>query len=358
MERNLYSASQFGRRILCPGSAKAEAGLPEISSPDAESGTRVHRAALLGDETGCTEEEIALARRWRDANPPPPDAEVLTEWRSVLPERFWNDYGFTADTAPNGTIDRVILYRSQVCALIQDLKSGWHPPSETVLAAQMGVYAVLLFCEFNWIVKVRIEVPYLRTGKSFSRTIHRGEISSELQTISSLIHDCEQRSLVISPSEAACRHCRAAPTCPGPRSMGRELIQVEHVERLPAAQLNHLYSLVPTVERQAEAVRKAMRAAIEAGAEGLDYEIIEKPGNREPSSLTNLYSLLRTRLTDAECLALMSISIPDAEKAWKVAAKKAGVGPEEARETWIVYERSCVQRGAPRKHIVKKTEGA
>ena len=76
--RNPYSASQLGRRWLCPGSAKAEEGLPEVESPEAASGTRIHKAAAVLDLIGASDIGILEAAEAFDLNGD--ETEVLQGW--------------------------------------------------------------------------------------------------------------------------------------------------------------------------------------------------------------------------------------------------------------------------------------
>lgn len=44
MPHDLYGPSSMGRRLLCAGSARLERGAPEITSKEAEEGTKLHVA--------------------------------------------------------------------------------------------------------------------------------------------------------------------------------------------------------------------------------------------------------------------------------------------------------------------------
>ena len=76
--RNPYSASQLGRRFLCPGSAKAEEGLPEVESPEAASGTRIHRAAAVLDVRDPGLEQVNEAASAFDLTED--ETDVLRSW--------------------------------------------------------------------------------------------------------------------------------------------------------------------------------------------------------------------------------------------------------------------------------------
>ena len=62
--RGLPSASAMDRLEACPASFHASKDLPDSSSEDAESGTRIHKALETGDTSELSPDELEWLRPW------------------------------------------------------------------------------------------------------------------------------------------------------------------------------------------------------------------------------------------------------------------------------------------------------
>ena len=346
-DRNAFSASQLYRRMLCPGSYLAERWLPDIPSPEAENGTRVHRAALLGDESGCTEDEIAVARRWRESDKlPDPYYWIGNEVTLWCPPEIGEPLGFSSETTPNGTLDRLLIFGGGSQSQIDDLKTGWSDPDDDALACQMGSYAGLVFANQPKVDTCRVRVYLLRTGEVRERLYDRDELPDILEMHRLIVRACEL--LDLNPSPAACRFCRACPTCPGPRSISYDLARADLTD-LPGPQLGQLYEMAQVAARAAETVKGALRQALENGVEGTGYRLVEKPGAREVEDLPRLWRFLVAEIGEDAAVALVKISVPEAEKAFKAAI--AATGSKDGAKLWRAVEKDWIRRGAPRRFI-------
>lgn len=169
---NLPSASGYERIVACPGSFELEKKFPETgkADPQADRGTRIHKAFETGDDSELSDDERddyrqgvkhldLLVAQWQR------DYSLARVEELPRESRLWLHHPNTFDPLGSGRMDRWFRSVSGDHALIVDLKSGWAthvPPSPR--NPQMRFYALCVWKELG-VSHVRVAID---RAKSFA----------------------------------------------------------------------------------------------------------------------------------------------------------------------------------------------
>jgi hypothetical protein len=207
--QNKPSASGFERIVLCPGSWKAEWGLPSASSAEAESGTRIHAAlagevaALSPDEETCRDNCLSLANELIDAYLG--DAKEPT--RFLKEQRLW-----TSDEAVSCKAD--LLAVSGRRAVLIDYKTGRGDVESAEGNYQLMVGAVAAADELDLdSVVVAIIQPW--ASPQVTQAVYGElELDNAREIIQQALAEANHTNPPLVPGEKQCRYCKARATCP------------------------------------------------------------------------------------------------------------------------------------------------
>lgn len=211
------SASNAEADGLCAGRHQAQRGLSEVASDDATSGNRIH--ALLASEIpadGLTDDEVDCADKCRQI-----EEKLLAE---VYPRtlnipchrerRLWTEVdGFKHSGKPDA------LYISNRVGLLVDYKTGRNEVAEAssnlqlrdlaVMAAEThGLESVIVAVIQPWVTMNPDVCEYSQTDLVIARS------QMESRIISSNAPNATR-----TPSEAACKYCKAKAICPEAREL-------------------------------------------------------------------------------------------------------------------------------------------
>lgn len=280
---NLPSASGFQRIDLCRGSWRAEKGMPDDSGPDAQKGETIHAAlsgaypanALPPDEHETYERclsllEVAVAEfkdRFAIQSPP---TESLRE------ERLWGRDEWLHKRW-SGKPDVVLMWERH--ALIIDYKTGRDPVS-TQGNLQLKALAVLVHEEFGCdIIGVKIVQPHCKQEEL--HVYFPSDFPAMSHEINELVRIAQEPDQALTPSEAACKYCKAKPKCPAalnvvmglpakvPKQSGEIMLGPKEIaDVLNAAQI---------AEDVIKSVRSKAKRMLDSGIEIPGWKL--KPGN-------------------------------------------------------------------------------
>ena len=360
--RNPYSASQIGRRWLCSGSKKAEEGLPEVVSPESESGSLIHAVCSgerLIDE--LTEDEKDVVREWlRFRDDALPCKNFSTEIHMALVDE--NGVEVTDGTADvvawTGGPDE---YASVIepgpaepkTVYVLDLKTGYQPQERTSLAFQMSTYMAMAIQRYDADDAIAI-VYQPRIHKRYDYHLSADEVPDTVRLVQRTIANCERKQLALNPSSEACRFCKARHSCPGPRSLAHPLVETGKLSEVPAERLAELWEFWRVVKKQGEALEKVFRSAVrEHRMPG--YEMKEIRGNRYFPSTREAFASVKDEIPSQEFIEICSVSPSKLEKAYVEKVAGSGVTKAETVREFVEKTKAVVQRGKP-KEMVTKTE--
>lgn len=233
--RSLNSGSNIFRRRLCPGSASAEEGLPDVEQNNifAAKGTQLH--AIEAADSDFTEELTAglkqLEKRALDKNKRLSDefvAKVLAfnnigEPGDCLTYRERDFYLSQENGEPVaplvvGHADEVRYYPSHNITFVFDSKFGTYPVTPADSNLQLGLYTICAHDDIGGEkFYAAIRQPFLKSPLDFHHVEYlKDDIRTVRAEILDIIAATENPDAPRIPSIDACWFCRAqgTPRCP------------------------------------------------------------------------------------------------------------------------------------------------
>lgn len=344
------TGSMLAQLAGCPGSWRAQQGLPDEDSEYSASGDRVH-AALAKRYYAVIESRVVAG---------PPD-EDSPEWRAcseqeretveilaareaavIAPfveqhgppseiKREWRCYMVDAAGVPffSSQLDVVYLWLS--LAVIFDYKSLWGDvpessenyqllaqvaclrdelasPYDTIFAAILQPSAKPILCEYTPEMQVQAQ------GK-----------------VVSLLNAANKADAPLVPGESQCRYCRAKLTCPALAVQTEALARMPEKAILEKGNLGNILDACVTVEHFIEAARKEARRRLKAGEVVDGWQL--KAG-AEVRTITDpqkaLDAMTPFGVSVESVLACCKVGIGDLEEAHKKASGLKGRAAKDA----------------------------
>lgn len=297
------SASNLDRIAACPGSVKAEAGMPYKPSEAAQDGTILHEvmsgqrntAGLTSGQrryiNQCGEAGRELIAEHVDGERP----EIVKEWYSQV--RLYD--GIVA-----AKVDFAAWGETK--ALVIDWKFGHSPVDRAEVNLQLRPYAVMAAQEKPAIELVTVAIVQPTVAPEDRVTVcqyTREDIRQAREELNAILKAVSEFSDSRIPGEH-CRYCKAVGTarCSESADVITAIAPVSDRDILPVGEeLSKLLDLAAVLEPQIERLREHARSEIQAGH--------QVPG-------WTLGADFPTR------------NLPDVEAAW-AAAEAAGVTPAE-----------------------------
>ncbi len=219
MNRPVTSASNLRRRLLCPGSANLEAGLPDEDSEQSREGVLMHdykahpeydRSVLKPNQRDLLERDDSLEkvigeRLEKELNGPP----VIEAER----ERTF-DNGMIS-----GTADLVTHFPTEdSAAWINDTKFGYKIVERAELNLQLRAYAVLVYDAEEKRPK-RIFVSITQPRLSYEERITlaqyvEDQIEESRLQIAGILEASSKKDAKLVAGDEQCRYCKAKLICP------------------------------------------------------------------------------------------------------------------------------------------------
>ena len=357
------SPSAAHRWMRCPGSMRMEADLADSSSTYADEGTAAHDLAaccltsgtntidhlglvivvngtefIVDDEmAGYVQRYIDTVRQFADGG------ELLVEQQVDFSDfvRFPNSFG---------TSDAVVLHDDEI--IVIDLKYGRGQKVEAERNEQLMLYALGALAEFGLVrdfSRVRLVIHQPRLGHLSEWDCSIDELlafadhaaataARAIECLNLPLND----ELPLSPSEKACKWCKAKATCPALTGYVLNTVADDFVDLTEpvAPQLEHaatrafdnrtlgyLLSAVDLIEDWCKAIRAKAESELLAGREVHGYKLVEgRRGARQWANAEEAeQELKRMRLKVEEMYDLKLISPTSAEKLQKAGA----LGPRQ-----------------------------
>ena len=318
MQTSLPSASNWQRLELCPGSWRLSLKARELgqvadhSSPEAESGTRIH--GWLAGET-----KMPLSDTERDT------AEFLLERATQQRERIFGDekverlaekrlwLKLGGREVASARFD--LLYYTQTKGLLINFKTGWTEPDPAELNAQLKVEALLVGINLPTLREITAQIvsgPFGITEHTFTAKELYGHYNDMLATLKRV----EAPEPELAPSVEACRFCPAQLVCPRLRELtiNFERFKVELLPTEPdkAARVLDQVSMLRGLLESAYEWYKAQAILGKFTPEG--YELVPGATRREVTNWERAIPRLEEQLGMEELRRLANYSLPAIEK--------------------------------------------
>ncbi len=356
-ERLLTSASNLHRREACPGSAFAEAGLPEETSDVANEGTMLHelmadptadRSHLTGEQVKTLQaaEEMnnqlwqlvgeAMARRGQESNFEPDQGHEVELWlrRGIKP-------------IMNGHCDHWRYFSTQKILVIVDYKFGRIAVDEAESNLQLRAYAVMAAekwdCDHILVAINQPRLPYENrlTVAEYTREAIKAA-KAQLLDIFDKAHNKDGSPREDAPrmaGESQCRWCRARLDCPTYREtyafladdapMGKEAFIQDRVMRMSDAELDRVYTACKFAALISDSAKEEIQRRHKLGGMPM-WQSVPGRKNTEITDRPRAVRLLQgIGLPLESVLECAKISLPDLSEELR---RRDGIKQKEAKE--------------------------
>lgn len=328
-----FSPSCLERRDLCPGSWEVEAAIPDMTTPEASSGTRIHEAVAYGlslkdgqsvgvvlqdNEKELTEKCLSFARNYiADGQ------EMLVE----QPLAFYDEG--SEEPLYTGTADVVLVGKQSVTII--DWKTGYSPVVEAANNLQGAAYALAAMQQWS---KSSATVIFYnpRIGQETAHTFEnwRG-IRDEIKAI---IDKCKSPERQLCTGEKQCKYCKGAlsGSCPALQAHTLELsasVQVGLIEQLKGLsdeKVLNLFESCKPAQKLIDAIESEIKERAEKNGSCGDYTIKLVSGGYECKDIQQTFRV--SGLAPDKFLDCCSVSLPKLKKQYADTAE--GMTKKEA----------------------------
>jgi len=327
------SASGFSRLALCPGSWNLEQTLP----PQEENkymalGTAVH-AVLAGQaefDTLTEEGQDIATRCLSQFSEMIGQLDLGERTKEVIEERFWYYDELFQENLFSGAIDRIDFFGDDT-AVVTDYKTGRVAQSGAAENYQLRAYAVLVKKAFPQLKSIYVAIIQpLAAGKTIAE-YNEEDLARAEKEIVGIVHASQKHDAIRTPSNDACKWCRAKSICPEVRQTHNEIQIVSGAvaSRLSNDEILAIDEKAEVVLDFIEEVRKEMKARMMAGQQFAGRSLTEGRKVRSVSDTQSVISALSGIVEQSDVLACTKVSVTALEKAY---VKAKGLKGKEAKQ--------------------------
>lgn len=335
-------SSSIKRRVLCPGSAKMEFGLPDTSTPEADHGTMLHEVmAGTKDTEGLSIEDTKLvedAKEMRDSV----HRQIISTSGKALGESMQGLRKevevelFLRDDQLNpiisGHADEVLINEQKRSALIIDYKFGKVPVDDAPDNLQLRTYAVMLADQEDlddvWaaIIQPAVAGNENTTIALFDKKALKAW-KKQLMSLASVVNEDDPP---LNPSQEACHYCKARGICPAAREQMSKIVTHEKMP-LSVESLPELLAKCVIAERVVEKIRSAARELLAESPDaipGWRLKPVQRRVIRDPSiAMESVSGIISPEQFTKAC----SVKITELEKLCVQALVASGMKPGDAK---------------------------
>ena len=294
----LTRSSNLHRRKLCPGSGRAEAGLPEEHSDDAAEGTLLH--ALMADsiadapKLNAEQESVLESASETRMNA---ISKVASEIQSTAPTAL----KYELELVLHGGLEPILIGHTDLQAIfgtkaayIQDTKFGRIPVEPADVNLQIASYAVMSWRDTGISdVFAAINQPRLRREQRLTMArYNEQQLRNAEQEIIGIIEAAEKPDATRIPGEAQCKYCLARHTCNERQEYFKQFSQMTiHAsgQLVDNATLEALYDRCGLAKKLIGEIEAEMKRRLETDPDAFGGRIGLK--HSQTSTITNMPSL-------------------------------------------------------------------
>lgn len=341
-KHHIFGPSSLERRFLCPGSARMEKELPDVTSEAAAEGTRLHAEVAAAIDCWCGKEvdnpplcteEIGKCIAYFERVIKGDEFATMDEVREAIAAGMvkvftelameWAAYG---KTHTSGTADVIIVTPTRLLGI--DWKFGRRKVAEAANNWQGAAYSLMAMLFFE---REKAEFSFYNPVINQESTATFADKAEIAKRIMQVIRNSEGGELV--PGEKQCRYCKAAlhGTCPVAlgeleKFAASPEVQAPRVmwQDKPDAELVAVYEFAVRLIHYAEkAKNEMMRRASERG-EVCGYIIKRTSGGRKVTDMVEAFGLLGDGITQEEFLRCCTVSVAQLESKFCEKLKTSG----------------------------------
>lgn len=295
-----FSPSRLQQLKECPGSAKMQEGLAEVTTPEAAEGTMLHERIVSRNLGGLTAEQEKLVTdciQYMDGFKDPDMLEMMQEIRlSVYKDEAVLTYG---------TADVVMIWQDH--AVVIDWKFGRNPVKDASRNLQLAAYALAVMQKYDVRrVNAIIYQPRIHSVTSYEFT----KPEAILHNIGLVIAAAKDDDKLVLRSGDACRYCLAKAKCPAFHERFESLGSEPETNALadPNVLLEY-WEKTKVVERFIKEIKERVEAYVDEHGELSGWRFKEKPCNREFTDTTAVFERMSDILTPGEFSSLCKVSV-------------------------------------------------
>lgn len=336
------SPSTWIRRKKCPGSRRAESGLPDRDTVAAQVGTICHE--VLEGKRDATSDEISELVAWvKDrCDEINPDAFA---WR--IEEEHFLIYEKALVT--RGRIDRwstVPEEDGSVTAHVVDAKFGWELPEPEVPMVQIAGYGVMVLQACPGVAQAKCKALYARHREVVETTVTREDIPRIVDWVRKLDEETKAEDAPLNPGDH-CRYCRALGRCAATTEMALaprpDMTQLSD----PAVLAKSLTACL-VLEGWVEQVREYAKANWNPQLEAYGWKLSQRVGARYVPDGVALYRAISSVMDVESMLGTMRVVVGDLEDAFiKAYVAKHGGSKDNARAALGAMAGGAIKRKGP-----------
>lgn len=356
-----FSPSVLERRSLCPGSWTVEKDLPDMTSAEAQSGTKLHAAiAVMIENNSLTaqdkivdnDDESVLCLKMLEMYYTERNAYgVKHKTYTELPLEFYEE-GNSEEPLYSGTADVVIVGDDALTVI--DWKTGFAPVIEASDNFQGAAYALAAMQQFQ--KNKAVVVFYNPRIKQYSRHEFTNWMNL-YHEIKNVIDKCKTEQ-TLKPCENACRYCKGAlsGSCPALQSQTLGLSVsakaglIEQLKDLSDEKALELFEACKPAQKLIDAIEAEIKERAEKNGQCGDYTIKLVSGGYECKDIQQTFRV--SGLAPDKFLDCCSVSLPKLKKQYADTAE--GMTKKEAEALLMDKIAPYLQAKPERKTLTKK----
>jgi len=250
--------------------------------------------------------------------------------KEVIEERFWYYDELFQENLFSGAIDRIDFFGDDT-AVVTDYKTGRVAQSGAAENYQLRAYAVLVKKAFPQLKSIYVAIIQpLAAGKTIAE-YNEEDLARAEKEIVGIVHASQKHDAIRTPSNDACKWCRAKSICPEVRQTHNEIQIVSGAvaSRLSNDEILAIDEKAEVVLDFIEEVRKEMKARMMAGQQFAGRSLTEGRKVRSVSDTQSVISALSGIVEQSDVLACTKVSVTALEKAY---VKAKGLKGKEAKQ--------------------------
>lgn len=354
-----FSPSSLKRRELCPGSAREEAGLPDVSGEYAAEGTRLHELIarrINGEAIEMKDEDAAIvdAAQNEFLLHEVGDGAMTTEARL--------SYSLYGAPLYYGTADVLVVNGKR--GLIIDWKTGRLPVDDAADNLQGAAYVLAAMQQYKLDeceVVFYNPVIYQKTGH-----VYDGEQAIEIsRQINAIIKRCNDPGAPCVPGKAQCQYCKAREhgTCQSYLASVKKAVIIAAAEprailsKLSDVELGVLIEAVQPAVKFEESLLRELKTRIEfTGEDVAGWGFKEVSGGREAKDINAVFERVKDDMTATQFIENCKLSVAQLEKTFAKIKKQSGETKteKEAKEVFLAKVFDLIEEKPAKKQLIKR----
>ena len=327
------SASGAHRWMACPGSVKAEEGLPDKSSTFAQEGTLAHEIVEKALRLGFNCDTLIDRPDVKYIAEP---AQVYVDYVRALPgkHRFIETRVDFSEWVPGGfgTADSIVIDEDTATLQIAALKFGTGvrvdaPNNPQAMLYALGAYSMFSF--LHEIERVQIAIVQPRIDNISEWEISVSDLLKWGEIARAAAEETAQPNAKRVPGDKQCRFCKAKATCPALFALTERTLLMDFeahdepvaLNKLTDEQLAEALKARPVIEAWLNAVETFIKQRLSSGEDVPGWKLVEGRANRAWIDETEAAGKLEFLLGDS-AFSRKLISPSQAEKALGKQSKK------------------------------------